>query len=92
MADEFAKGLGILTGAGLAWMVLAGWYATPSFESTRQLITPVELGPNATIWDEIGRNILMPGMLWFAIIGALTFWVVVPMVNEARETLAERRS
>ena len=28
MADEFAKGLGILTIAGLGWMVLSGWYTT----------------------------------------------------------------
>jgi len=25
MADEFMKGFGILTGAGLLWMTLAGW-------------------------------------------------------------------
>ncbi|ERH06655.1 MAG: hypothetical protein J07HN4v3_02278 [Halonotius sp. J07HN4] len=31
MADEFMKGFGILTGAGLLWMTLAGWYQTPSF-------------------------------------------------------------
>ena len=33
MADEFIKGLALFCGAGLAWMVLAGWYRTPSFES-----------------------------------------------------------
>ena len=43
MADEFIKGLSIFTGAGLAWMVLAGWYRTPSFESEQQLVAPVEL-------------------------------------------------
>ncbi|PYZ02684.1 hypothetical protein C8039_03740 [Halogeometricum sp. wsp3] len=35
MADEFIKGLGIFTAAGLGWMVLAGWYRTSSFESTQ---------------------------------------------------------
>jgi len=40
MADEFMKGFGILTGAGLVWMVLAGWYQTPSFFMTNQLIRP----------------------------------------------------
>ena len=40
MADEFMKGLGIFTGAGLAWLVLASWYRTPSFGSTEQLVAP----------------------------------------------------
>jgi len=39
MADEFAKGFGILVVAGLGWMTLAGWYRTPSFEG-QQLQRP----------------------------------------------------
>jgi hypothetical protein len=90
MADEFAKGLGILTTSGLAWMVLAGWYFTPSFESTAQLITA---SPPAqpTVWDQIGI-FLTDVFLWFAILGALTFWVGVPLLEQAREAWADRSS
>jgi len=87
MADEFAKGLGIFTGAGLAWMVLAGWYRTPSFEGA-QLTGSVEL-QNPTVYDQIGL-LLMDGLFWFAVLGALTFWVVIPGIEQARAALAER--
>ena len=43
MADEFMKGFGILSIAGLAWMILSGWFNTPGFETT-QLIAPVPSG------------------------------------------------
>ncbi len=89
MADEFAKGLGILVTAGLGWMTLAGWYRTPNFEED-QLMAPVEL-QNPTVYDQMGI-FLMDALLWFAILGALTFWVVLPAVEQARESLAERRS
>ena len=89
MADEFIKGLGIFTGAGLAWMVLAGWYRTSSFESSQQLVEPVSLGDSATMFDTLGV-LLMDVFFWFAIIGALTFWVGIPAVRQAREALEER--
>ena len=57
MADEFIKGLGIFTGAGLIWMVLAGWYRTPSFESTPQLVAPLTVDTHdspITIIDQTG--------------------------------------
>jgi len=89
MADEFAKGLAILAGAGMAWLTLAGWYRTPSFEGDGvQLIAPVELS-DPTIYDQIGIA-LMDVMAWFAVIGVLTFWVVIPAVEQAREAYAER--
>lgn len=86
MADEFIKGLGILTGAGLAWMTLAGWYRTPSFEG-KQLLAPPPTPE--TIYDQIGV-VLMDVMFWVAVIGALTFWVVIPAVEQARDALDER--
>ncbi|MFC6871960.1 DUF7314 family protein [Halobellus marinus] len=89
MADEFIKGLGIFTGAGLAWMVLAGWYRTPSFESEQQLVAPVELSDSATMFDSLGV-LLMDAFFWFAIIGALTFWVLIPVVRQASEAIEER--
>jgi hypothetical protein len=83
MADEFIKGLGLFTGAGLAWMVLAGWYRTPSFESPRQLIAaPPE--PN-TVFDAVGI-FLNDVFFWTAILGALTFWVLIPALNQVRES------
>jgi hypothetical protein len=86
MADEFAKGLGIFTGAGLLWMVLAGWYNTPSFEGD-QLIgaTPEGLDLYGTM-----AIYLRDALFWFAILGALTFWVVIPAVNQLRAARAER--
>jgi hypothetical protein len=87
MADEFAKGFSILSGAGLIWLVLAGWYRTPSFEGA-QLTGAVQL-QSPTVYDQIGL-FLMDAMFWFTVIGTLTFWVVIPAVERARETLAQR--
>ncbi|MFB6268317.1 MAG: hypothetical protein ABEH83_00120 [Halobacterium sp.] len=75
MADEFAKGLGLLTGAGLIWMVLAGWYKTPSFEGKQLTGTPPSdlsmLGEMAVL--------LLEASFWLAIFGAFLFWVGVPL-------------
>jgi hypothetical protein len=92
MADEFIKGLGIFTTGGLGWMVLAGWYRTPSFESTQQLVAPIVLDTaNADVFNLAGI-LLMQVLFWFTIIGALTFWVVIPAAKQARESLDDRRS
>jgi hypothetical protein len=89
MADEFIKGLGIFTGAGLGWIVLAGWYRTPSFESTQQLVGPTSPAPaNADLFNLLGI-VLMDVLLWFAILGPLAFWVLLPAVREARDALGE---
>jgi hypothetical protein len=87
MADEFAKGLGIATGAGLAWMVLAGWYNTPSFESTSQMLdptTPVTLD----VYGQLAV-VLRDAMLVFALLGPVVFWFVLPAIREARATRAD---
>ncbi|PSQ00255.1 hypothetical protein BRC92_12830 [Halobacteriales archaeon QS_4_69_31] len=90
MADEFAKGLAIFMGGGLAWLTLAGWYRTPSFEGSGvQLVAPAETP--STIYGEIGV-VLMDIMAWFAVIGALTFWVVIPAIDEIRTVMDERSS
>ncbi|MFB6173825.1 MAG: hypothetical protein ABEI39_04205 [Halobacteriales archaeon] len=84
MADEFIKGLGILTAAGLGWLVLSGWYNTPSFESTRQLIEAAPQNP-----DVYGQLALVArdALFWFAILGALVFWVVIPGMREVRAAM-----
>jgi hypothetical protein len=85
MADEFIKGLGIFVVAGLGWVTLASWYRTPSFEGA-QLYGAVTGAP--TMFDQIGV-ILMNGLAWFAIIGALTFWVVIPGIRQVRGALSD---
>jgi hypothetical protein len=35
---------------------------------------------------------LMDVLLWFAILGPLAFWLVLPAVREAREALENRRN
>lgn len=88
MADEFIKGLGILTGAGLAWMVLAGWYNTPSFEGEQLTAadpTNVDMYTGAAL-------VLKDALFWFAILGALLFWVVIPAVRIGRRAVADRRA
>jgi hypothetical protein len=85
MADEFIKGLGIFTGAGLAWVVLAGWYRTPSFSSTRQLIAPVTVAPGSADLLNTLAITLMDVFFWFALLGPLTFWILIPAVRQARE-------
>ena len=84
MADEFAKGLGIATTAGLGWMVLSGWYTTPGFEDT-QLIgdIPTGLGTYGTLAIEL-REVLF----WLTIFSMLLFWVVIPGVRKARQAYA----
>jgi len=92
MADEFVKGLGILTGAGLLWMVLAGWYRTPSFESTEQLVAPLTVDTaNATLLNVVAIT-LMDVFFWLALLGPLTFWVLIPAGRQARKAVEERRS
>ena len=86
MADEFAKGFGILTTAGLGWMVLAGWFTTASFEEGQLIAPPPE---NPDMYGQMAL-LLKDALFWFAIIGALTFWIVIPAIDQAREALAER--
>ncbi|MFB6126359.1 MAG: hypothetical protein ABEJ79_03550 [Halolamina sp.] len=86
MADEFIKGLGIFTAGGLAWVVFAGWYRTTSFESPRQLIAPPP-EPN-TFFDVIGI-FFADMLLWFTIIGTLTFWLLIPAAREAADAFGE---
>lgn len=81
MADEFAKGFGILVTAGLGWMTLAGWYCTPGFEGA-QLIG--ECTSSGTIYDSMAL-VLKDGLFWFAVLGFLTFVVVIPMYRKALE-------
>jgi hypothetical protein len=86
MADEFAKGLGIATAAGLGWMVLAGWYNTPEFFSNFQLLEPTP--ENLDLYGELAV-VLRDTLLVFGILGMLTFWFVLPAVREIRAANGE---
>jgi hypothetical protein len=89
MADEFAKGFGIFSTAAMLWMVSASWYRTESFESTNQLIAaPPEPG---NFFDTMGI-FLGDLMFWTALIGALTFWVLVPVGRQAQTAWNDRRA
>lgn len=90
MADEFIKGFGIFSTAALAWMVFASWYRTESFESPRQLIAAPPENP-ATVFDTMGI-FLGDLMFWTALIGALTFWVLVPVGRQAQAAYVDRRA
>lgn len=84
MADEFVKGFAIFVTAGLGWMTLAGWYNTPSFEG-KQLLGATQ--GVATAYDSLGI-VLRDVLFFFAVIGALTFWVFLPL---GRKLLEEYR-
>jgi hypothetical protein len=86
MADEFAKGLGILTTGFLGWMVVAAWYKTPSFEGTQLIAAPPE---DPGLYGQLALYI-GESMLWFGLFGALTFWFLLPLFNEFRDYLDSR--
>ncbi|MUV89825.1 hypothetical protein GJ629_07900 [Halapricum sp. CBA1109] len=88
MADEFMKGFGILVTTSLLWMVTAGWYKTPSFEGD-QLLGPAPEEPD--IYAQLSL-VIGDALLWFGLIAALVFWVVVPMINEFQAYRDERSS
>ena len=85
MADEFIKGFGVLSIAGLGWMVLSGWYTTPGFEDTQLVGAPPE---NLELYGQIAL-VAREALFWFAVIGALVFWVVIPAINRYRGRTAE---
>jgi hypothetical protein len=84
MADEFAKGFAIFVTAGLGWMILAGWYNTPDFETQLSATAPEQ----TELYGQLAIA-LKDALFWFAILGALTFWVVIPAIEQARDALGE---
>lgn len=86
MADEFAKGFGILTGGGLVWFAISAWLTTESFEGT-QLIAPPQEGLGT--YGEIAI-VVRSITIWFVIFGVLTFWVLIPAAREFQAYRQER--
>lgn len=87
MADEFAKGFGILVTSMLGWLIIASSYNTPGFEAT-QLIAPNPDPATLGVYEQL-LVLMKDALFWFAIIGALTFWVVIPVLEQAREARSE---
>ncbi|MFQ3317988.1 MAG: hypothetical protein ACI8UR_001436 [Natronomonas sp.] len=78
MADEFAKGLGILTGGGLVWLAISAWLTTESFEGTQLIAPPPE---SVGTYGELAL-LLRDVTGWFMIFGVLVFWIVIPAFRE----------
>lgn len=81
MADEFIKGLGIAVAAGFGWMVLSGWYNTPEFESTRQMLHPPP--ENLDVYGQVAM-VLRDALFVFIVLSLVTFWIVIPAYREAQ--------
>ena len=87
MSDEFIKGFGILTTAGLFWFIVSAWFNTESFGGTQLIASnPDDVGLYADILIGI-KDVAF----WFAILGALTFWVVIPAFREGLRAYEERQ-
>lgn len=84
MADEFIKGFAILSGGLLIWLMFASWFNTPSFYDV-QLVGPNPEDPGT--YTAIAL-VVRDAALTFGILGALTFWVLVPASRRAREHYA----
>jgi len=85
MADEFAKGLAILTGGGLLWMAVSAWLTTESFEGTQLIAAPPE---DPGTYAELA--LLLRGVTtWFIIFGVVAFWVAIPAAREVRAYMQE---
>jgi hypothetical protein len=67
--------------------MLAGNYNTPSFDGA-QLTAPNPDPATLGVYEQL-LILLKDALFWFAILGALTFWVVIPAIEQARTALAE---
>lgn len=87
MADEFMKGLALFSTGALGWFFFAGWYRVPDYYIVRQLV--VEPPAPNNVFDAIAI-FASDVFMWLAILGALTFWVLIPAGRELRRSLEER--
>jgi len=84
MADEFAKGLAILTGGGMVWMAISSWLTTESFEGTQLIGAPPE---DPGTYAELAL-LLRDVTTWFIVFGVVAFWIAIPAARELRDYLA----
>lgn len=86
MADEFAKGLGILTGGGLVWLAISAWLTTESFQGTQLIAPPPE---SVGTYGELAL-LLRDVTAGFIIFGVLAFWIFIPAFQQLQQYRAER--
>lgn len=86
MANEFAKGFGILTGGGLLWLAISAWLTTAGFEGT-QLIAAAPEDPGT--YGELVL-LLRDVTAGFIIFGVLAFWILIPAVQQVQQYREER--
>jgi hypothetical protein len=88
MADEFAKGLGILTGGGMIWIAISTWLTTESFAGT-QLVAPPPEDPGT--YAQLLLT-LRDVTAWFMIFGVVAFWILIPAFQELQAYLEGEES
>ena len=87
MADEFAKGFGILTAGGMVWMAISSWLTTESFQGT-QLIAP----PPGDVGTYGELALLVRDVTaGFVIFGVLAFWILIPSLRQVQQYRESRR-
>lgn len=87
MADEFIKGLGMVASGGLIWLSISAWFTTAGFGGTQLIAAPPE---DAGLYVNV--LLTVRGIaLWTMILGALTFWIVIPAVREGRRAYEQRQ-
>lgn len=86
MADEFAKGLGILTGGGVVWMAISAWLTTEGFGGTQLIEAPPKDPGTYAALALLVRDVTT----WFIVFGVLAFWVVIPALRELNTWRTER--
>jgi len=86
MADEFAKGVGILTAGGMVWMAISAWLTTESFQGTQLIAPPPE---DVGTYGELAL-LVRDVTTWFIVFGVIAFWIVIPSIRQVKEYRAER--
>ncbi|WP_435160563.1 DUF7314 family protein [Halorubrum sp. SY-15] len=86
MADEFIKGLALFALGGLGWITFGAWYRTPSYYEVVQLVNPAE--GVETVYGQVGV-LTGDALYWLMILGPLTFWVLIPITRQIRDSVGE---
>jgi hypothetical protein len=86
MADEFIKGLALFALGGLGWITFGAWYRTPSYYEIVQLVNPAE--GVETVYGQVGV-LTGDALYWLMILGPLTFWVLIPITRQIRDSVGE---
>ena len=86
MAVELLKGLALVAPGGLGWITFGAWYRTPSYYEVVQLVNPAE--GVETVYGQVGV-LTGDALYWLMILGPLTFWVLIPITRQIRDSVGE---